>query len=299
MRIIHSLVVTPGQCGLYETAKDLMVAEERLGCVPIALEPLGHSLGKSDDAIAIATPEQRSELLGSADVIVDHSGCDADMLASGVPIIHVRHGRPLSTFLMSMKGIDVYSHLAAIGKNYRYAAFVTFWRTHVAYWEPLLGREVHCLPPPVDLERFTPDGPRREYRAGFVNYVCGDMWREDSNPFELIHRFRTFPARAKLHLYGVKKASKPLETLLATLGDNRGEVGWAESMPHIYRGADWLITSADIETRAIREAMACGLKVWDQFCNMPPREYAERHFDSMATARGLIQIAERVAGVKV
>lgn len=292
MRIVHSLVVTPTHAGLYETARDLIVAEEKLGHMAVILEPAGSSKGMTDDSVAIAADEQRAGFLADADVIIDHSGCDKEMLDSGVPIIHVRHGRPLSTFLSSQNGLDIWSHLARMGQDDRYKAFVTFWSAHVEYWENLIGRPCEVIRAPVDLAKFTPHGPKHRFngKGGKRNVVIADMWRDDACPFEAIHRFSELESDAKLHVYGVKEYSDALRALLATLGDRLGEVGWSRGMANIYRAADLVMTDATIATRVVREAIACGCEVEGWTC---PRD----QFDPSITAKQMLALVERVAGV--
>lgn len=306
MKLIHSLVVTPRQCGLYETACDLIRAEEKLGHLPIVIEPAAHSLGMTDPRVGVATTDMRAELLATADVIIDHSGVDGEMLNSGVPIIHIRHGRPLSTFLMSQKEgcPDVWSHVARIGTDPRYAAIATFWPEHAPYWEALTGRECHVLPAPVDLEHFTPEGPKHEFEpSGEFNVVIADMWREDACPFECIQWFRERQEPGKrLHLYGIKHESPPLTTLLDTLGDGVGECRWADDMAPIYRAADAVYTSSTIATRVVREALACGAKVqwWHDYVTAADaRQDAEREHNPKDAAQGLVELAESVLGASV
>jgi len=310
MKIIHSLVVTPGQCGLYETAKDLIVAERSLGHSVTVIEPEGGTKNMADPALVIArTTEDRAAVLLGADVLIDHSGTDAEMLASGVPIIHVRHGRPLATFLASMTGLDVYSHMARIGKDERYRAFVTFWESHVPYWEAVIGKPVHYVPACVDLDRFTPDGPKHDFgnKGGTINVVCADMWgRADECPFDVVHQFRYFAADnpgARLHVYGLKENINCVNTLLRTLGDNLGQCGWAKNMASVYRAADCLLTCSTTATRAVREAMACGCPVFtpgetpEATCRVSVRKNAEARYNPATSAKAMLGICGQVAGV--
>ena len=312
MKLIHSLVITPGQCGLYETAKDLIRAEEKLGHEVVVIEPRKGSQGMTDDSLTIADESQRVHALAHSDVLIDHSGCDAEMLACGLPIIHVRHGRPLATFLSSIDGLDVYSHTARIGKDERYRAFTTFWKDHIPYWEAVIGKPCHYVPACVDLDRFTPDGPKHDFgvKGGVTNVVIADMWgRADECPFELLHQAREWAKEnkhRKVHVYGLKENNAAINTLLRTLGGNLGEVGWVEDMARVYRAANFVVTASQTDTRVTREAMACGCPVLHDF---PPflidraRDAARRgavtRYNPHASAHAMLEICEQVAGVPV
>ena len=66
--------------------------------------------------------------------------------------------------------------------------------------------------------------------------------------------------RPRLHLYGVNKAK--LAPLLAVMGDHVGQVaGHTQGLKHVYRAATFAITSQNVDTRSVREAMACGCPV--------------------------------------
>ena len=290
MRILHSLVITPGLCGLYETAKEFIKAEEKLGHEVYVREPDDSSQNMKDSEIV-----KYSEGV-DVDVIIDHSGCDKYLLGLGIPIIHIRHGRPLSSFLIENEGgIKIYSHLKNIGKDPRYVAVVTLWKEHVPFWENLMGRDIDYIPCPVDLDHYCPGGPKHNFggkaHSGY-NIVCADMWRHDECPFEALNLLLQRPNKNyKLHVYGIQtKLTTAQQALLSCFGDRLGEVGWSKDMAPIYRAADEVITGATINTRVVREALACGCKILGR---LPPREYAMTHFDANISAKKLISIAER------
>ena len=68
MKILHSLVVTPKLCGLYESAKEFIKAEEKLGHEAYVMEPDGSSKKMRDEEIKVA------KSISDFDVIIDHSG---------------------------------------------------------------------------------------------------------------------------------------------------------------------------------------------------------------------------------
>ncbi len=311
MRLVHSVVVTPGQCGLYETANDLISAERELGVDVIVVDPM-----------------QDKKVRPDCDVIVDHSGLSDDMWKSGTPVIHVRHGRPHSTFLIQEQGgRKVFSFLRS-GRN-RYARVVTFWQQHVPYLKLLFDRkDIDCLPPPVNLKRWVPDGPSHDFKGnrGVFNLLCTDIFRQDEDPFHVLTACGLLPKEFKIHVAGLKGGiNLATNTLITSIGENRGSMfDWIKNLDYLYRAVDLVISPHKIATRAIRESMACGTPVIADLrnehatftadahdatafaegitsamstCRRGPtnaRTWAEDHFDSENTAIGFLKVAEEV-----
>lgn len=311
MKILHSLVNTPHLSGLWQTSHELIEAEKRLGVEVEIVDP--------------STDEPR---IFDADVIVDHSGLSRPMMASKIPVVHVHHGRPRSSFLVEARGgPKAYSNMRTISRDRQYRAFVTFWPEHVRYLQLYFDNVVHVIDAPVDLDSWTPDGPKGykfHGKKGSVNIVCTDVFRDDIDPFHVIHGFLVAAKDDwKLHMFGFHKMSSSLQTLLQVLSDRGqlGEVaGWIRGLEHVYRASDLLVTAHRIATRSVREASACGLQVLmggknrfgfpyadhetvDDYADAMrhnvemtanPREIAEKYFDSNSSARQLLEIIEGV-----
>jgi glycosyltransferase involved in cell wall biosynthesis len=276
MKILHSAVVSPRRCGLYETVRDLAAAEIALGHDARIVDPV------ADHEDRGVPTTGGNDFLTQCDVIACHSGMSEAMRKSGKPHVHVRHGRPLASFLTERQKKDkLYTFLRKTRDEAGLLATVTFWPEHSAYWQILMGRPVHVVPPPVDLEAWTPEGPRGYKfggRKGKVNVVVTDVWRHDIDPFHVVNAFAVYATMepgAKLHLYGVPKKDTAIGALLEPLQtlDALGEVhGWIISgLDHVYRAADALITPHRIATRTMREALACGCQVVaDEHCPWTP-----------------------------
>ncbi|KKN09304.1 hypothetical protein LCGC14_1047950 [marine sediment metagenome] len=268
MRIVHSLSVTPGACGLYETANELIVAEQNLGVTVAVANPL-------------RPRKQDVEALQKCDLIVDHSGLTGDMWKAKKPIIHVRHGRPHSTFLMEEQGNKkVYSFLR--NSRRRYDAIVTFWDSHVPYLELMFGRQdIHVIPAPVDLEKWCPEGSVYDFgkNKGVFNIVCADVFRRDEDPFHVVSACGLLPEGYKIHLVGLKGGlSSATKALVGSLGKNRGSLfSWIKGLSCLYRAADLVISPHKIATRAIRESMACGTPVLADLGNPHTKWVADAH----------------------
>jgi glycosyltransferase involved in cell wall biosynthesis len=261
-----------------------------------------------------------------ADVVVSHSGHDTTPLAkTSQPIIHVAHGRPLSTFLnwRTEGGAPVYTYSMQRSVDPRYRAAVTFWPEYAGHLRTLWGKvPVHVVPPPVDTEYWSPGETDYDFagRAGGYNVVMTDPWsRIDVIPMTVVHAFalfRNIVPEARLHIYAVDNRGKErdqrlINVLKLMLGDSLGVVQvWAKDLRRVYRAADMLITPHRIYTRSIREAMACGLQVVSgRDCHpediedfalemarrrddpQPTRKMAAALFDPAETGRAFLHVA--------
>lgn len=269
MRLAHAAIATPHRCGLYETTRELVAAERSLGVDARIVDPLPHEDGArgEDRGVPIADFEWAAE----ADLIVNHSGFDNTPLEhTEQPVLHVAHGRPLSTFMGERSG-------QAPGLTWqtqrkardRYRGAVTFWPEYEPYlrniWRP---KPVATVPPSVDLEYWSPADSDYDFsgRRGEYNVIMTDPWsREDAQPYHCIHAFALFRQivpGARLHIFAWDGNRKAVTGLTNLLGDGGGMMTrWVTNLRYAMRAADMLITPHRIYTRSIREAMACGLQV--------------------------------------
>jgi glycosyltransferase involved in cell wall biosynthesis len=325
MRIVHSAIVTPRLCGLYETTRDLVAAERKLGVDARIFNPLPEGdpklkhqpKGPEDRGVPLCGPDWAA----AADLVVSHSGHDGTVLSdTKQPVIHVAHGRPVSTFIGQRKGeAPVYSYALNRRRDPRYRACVTFWPEHEPYhrtlWAP---KPVHVVPPPCDTSFWSPGETRYDFagRKAAYNVVLADPWsRDDVSPILAVHAFALFRAmvpEARLHVYGLDGNTRGLDAVKAMLGDGLGVIqGWASDLRTVYRAADMLVTPHRIWTRALRESMACGVQtVSGRDANpedleafayamakrrdepMPARRMAEAMFDPEASARKFLGYCE-------
>jgi len=302
MKILHTAVVTPHRSGLYESVRDIVVAERSLGHDARIFDPKqliedrGAPIGSGDGVDGV-------------DIIVNHSGL-GPLDKCGLSVVHCLHGRPESSYRLEKAGVTpVWSFLKQASTDPQYKAFVTFWPEFVSTWETILDT-VECIPPPVDLDVWTPDGPAGYQfggKRGKINVVVTDMWRDDITPLSCLVRFFQIAQRdhgMRLHIYGVRH-DRALDVILGGLEQRGilGEVrGYVQGLANVYRAADYLMTPHIIATRAIRESMACGCPLLNGDGFQPPtqakrtqaRQDAVDRFDSKETARQLLQICERV-----
>lgn len=324
MRAAHLAVVTPKRCGLYETTRELVAGLRSRGVDSRLVDP-----NKATNKLHPNAAEDRGAPIAdmdwavTADVIVNHSGYDGTPVAkTEQPIVHVAHGRPRSSFMTEASGgTPIYSYHYQKNADPRFKAVVTFWPEHAPYLEVMFpDKPVHLVQSSVDLEAWKPGPKAYDFRgkAGRINVVISDAWRDDVDPFVPLNVFALWAREmrgAKLHVYGRPQTHKRgWDAILRRIQDdgNLGEVqGWVDGLQHIYRAADFVLTANEIDVRTVREAMACGCPVVRVSSKLngfrtdiaaardESREFirleAERKFNPAETARQFHQVLEAVA----
>ena len=269
MRVAHSIAVRP-RCGLYSSTRTLVGGERAAGIDAWFVPLMGFSEPEVDGIPC-------SLELKECNVIVSHSGISPVQAASGIPVIHVLHSQPRYKMKVEVlhPGVapfySVRSRLRTEGPD----AFLTFYPEHLPYWELALpGRPVYVIPPPVDLDRWSPDGPA-DYdfggKGGTINVVAADTWRATQDPFDLIHAFALFAKEhpgAKLHIYGIGDQVQRcgatwagVFAILEEMGALGETVSWSFKMRDIYRSADMVLSNQRSANNVMREALACGCPV--------------------------------------
>ncbi len=271
MKLAHSAIATPHCCGLYETTRELVSAIRAAGHDARIVDPDPKTDGRGVTGEDRGVPIADMDWGVKADIIVNHSGIDKTPLAkTDQPVLHVVHGRPLSTFMGERSGsAPGFTWATQKKKESRYLGAVTFWPEYEPYlrniWQP---KPVYVVPPSVDLEHWAPGPSDFDFhgRGGEVNVIMTDPWsREDAQPYHCIHAFALFQKKvpgARLHMFAWDGNKKALTGLTNMLGVGGGMITqWSPDIRSAMRAADMLISSNRIYTRSVREAMACGLQV--------------------------------------
>jgi len=274
VKVAHLCIVTPGQCGLYETTREIVCGlrkqgvDSRLIDIPSANKV--YKDGYPHDADRGA-PLARMAWATKADIIVNHSGYDKTPIEkTDQPIVHIVHGRPRSSFISERKGgTPIYSYHYQKNKDPRFKAVVTFWPEHIPYIKVMFpDKPIHCVPAGVDLDFWCPGESDYDFHGntGEFNIVLTDAWRDDIDPYLPLNAAALYARQkcAKIHLYAVPKDLKGFSAIIARIRDdgNMGElVRWTTRLREVYRKADVLFTANTINTRSVREAMACGCPV--------------------------------------
>jgi len=277
MKIVHFAPFAPCACGLYEAARDMVIADREAGHeaflvdvgVTINKEYVQGSAGKIDDRGGTTVYSIDPQIADSADIIIAHTGIpDNWIVKSQAPIIWILHGRPTACFKPEQFGTGhSYSLIAELAKWPRVKKMITFWPYHVKYWLPIIPSDkLICFPaPPIDEKRFSINGPKHDFAelGGKWNLMLADSWREDVDLYEITHgviEFAKNTAGVKFHFYGMETPLRCWEFLIANLRkfNALGEV-WARrpNIEEIYRSVDILLTPQRIVTRVVGEALSC------------------------------------------
>ncbi len=282
MNIVHFVPFAPNACGLYEAARDMIVADRQagheVGLVDVGITTNGvHTpgiVGKEDDRGGTKVCSVDPIVARSANILIAHSGVpDPWFSVCQAPMIWVLHGRPAACFKPEQFGRGhSYTLMADVAMWPRVKALLTFWPFHVKYWNAILPQEkLVCLPaPPIDCGRFSPTGPIHDFgdKKGEWNVVIADSWREDVDLFEIVNGvIESAKERSdvKFHFYGVEDPLPSCwDRLLIVLRDlgALGEV-WARrpNIEEIYRATDIVLSPHRITTRIVGEALCCGTPV--------------------------------------
>ena len=195
-------------------------------------------------------------------------------------MVWLLHGRPLDAFRPEQnRGRRSYSIMVDVARWPRSRAMLTLWREHVEYWQPVMLPEKLVLidSPPIDKERFNPEGPTYiipESHRGEINVMIADSWRDDVDVFEIAnsayHAAQAVPG-VRMHFCAMEFPldenqrgipTGPWKYLLDAYKEAGilGEVfSRLADMQHHYRAMDILLTPHVIATRTLLEPMACGV----------------------------------------
>ncbi len=290
MEIVHFAPYAPAAAGIYEAARDMVRADTMRGHL-VSFVDVGATLvngiqqpaqvGAVDDRGGFKLVTMPPEWANTADLLIFHTGVNDNWVVKNqAPIVVILHGRPAASFRMEQRGAvhQSYSLIGEFAKWPRVKRFVTFWPEHVPYWRVLIPKEklVALDYPPIDLLRFSPDGPRHEFPPelhGKWNALICDSWRDDIDCFEIangaIEAARCIKG-LKVHFWAME--TQPGTTNLFrcwewVVGELRhlgalGELhGREPGMDAVYRAMDLVMTPHRIVTRITGEALACGIPV--------------------------------------
>lgn len=283
MDVAHYASIAPNRCGLYGTARELVLAEKKAGINAGIIdaripenEPTingvldGYPYPKFKDDMLKASSYEWAK---KADIHVRHSFIPAGLQNLGKPLVMAVHGRPESSFRLEVAGtINVNTTLMNRGKEDRYKAFICFWKEFLDIWATIVPPEkLFYVPAMVDLDYYSPRGKKFGWgeHGGNPNIVIADVWREDIIPFNMIYAALRFQQKycptAKIHIIALQNEN--LKAMLPSLAGikKRNALGLVVPMTKkicdCYRAADILITPHVIATRSVREPLACGIPI--------------------------------------
>lgn len=273
LKVAHFAVYGANQAGIYETARDLILAEREVGIDAQMVDfgskayPTYHSrVGIKDGEITTISPDWAK----SADILVRHSVIPLEIQALNKPTILALHGTPEYTFrLEHVKKSGCLKE--AIRSAAKATAIVTFWKEYIFEWETLFNKKVEYCPAIVDLGKYNPEGKKYNFDKDTINIVSTGMWRNEYRmPYECIWAAAEIVKEqpdVRLHVYGCpvdNRPEAPIKRLMVQL--QRAKLvntvhGLVTNLPEIYRGADLALTPHVVASRTVRESLACGCPI--------------------------------------
>jgi len=242
-KIVHVVPVTPLQAGMYETTREIVYFERKMGYDAYIYDPrptkeelklnkeetsqnttkcpscgvsftLGERVMVNQPAVSPWTEDRGVctvpfEVAKDADLLVSHSGLNEKLRALNKDYIHVAHGRPYSSFLIEQSGQSaIYSSYEFVGRQKNFIAGITLWPEYVDYLS-LLFPKIYAFDAFVDLDKWKPTESKYNFqnRKAEINVVCSDIWRLDKNPYHVLNAFRFFHKKypnSKIHIYGAR-----------------------------------------------------------------------------------------------
>jgi len=285
LRIAHFAPFAPHMAGIYEAARDMVLADRLAGRTAEFVDT-GATVGGVRQPGQIGAEDARPSstlvtvdplAVEGFDLFVLHDDIGNTFLRrNSVPIVGVIHGRPLAS--RDSGGWDFVADLAARSRVKR---LITLWPRHVPFWAAVVAPEkLRALPAPlIDQEQFSATGPAHEFPTGLkgeFNVLVADSWRE-IDPWELLHGLLLAAPRIpglRVHTYAVEGVGEPKRVprcwdyvfQAMDRAGIRGEVcdrltPASRAMDTVYRACDLVASPHVIATRIIGEALSCGTAV--------------------------------------
>lgn len=272
MKVLHFARFGPNQAGIYESAKDLILAERSQG-IDAQMCDFGSKVdgeyksraGLVDGDITTVSPDQAKD----ADILVRHSAIPPEVVKLNKPTVLTLHGTPeYMVRLDHAKKTNVLRDAVRAAKEA--VAVVTFWREHLFEWETILGIEIKYCPAIVDLNKWNPEGKAFDFGPG-IHIVSTGMFRNEyRTPYECIWAAAEVVKKQSdvhLHIFGCPtdpRPEAPYRRLVHQLKINGlidSVYSIVSNLPEVYRGADLALTPHTVASRTVRESLACGCPI--------------------------------------
>lgn len=271
--ICHWSLWAPKKSGLYETVKDLVVAENKLpGVLAGLVDPEKPEGGQYDpdtgDGKGIYS-QNHEWAMKVANLHMVHYKELAESKALK-PKIFVTHGTVEACLWseMSEQGEAGRSLTSSLDRILNCDATITLSKRAHFYWKRFSQRDnVFHVHKGIDLERFTPRGMKVDL-SGKPKIGYGEVWRGIKHPLDVLYAVAEYYERnkeAKFHPYGAGGNWRIWHKIFLLgnfhqmLGEH--EMGMAIKNPeHWYRAFDMMISPVQQgePSRAFKEALACG-----------------------------------------
>lgn len=266
-----------GRSGLYETTKELAMAESKIdGVLGILLDPDDPAGGKQDPIDSRVINYAHNFGYKWADIHVIHSttGGISERLK---PKIFAIHGTPEAMLYaeLSPDGAKGRSFTAGLEWLNTFQASFCYSKRHLDIWKHFAHNgPVHYVPKGVDLDRFRPEGMAMDLE-GEPRILYGEIYRKIKDPFLLLFALKYLHAdypSMRFHPWGFDTSFNVWAELFNIGGFSYflGKHGLAgrQTYPEQWlRGGDVTVTTNiwGEPSRVAIESLACGTPVvaWD------------------------------------
>jgi glycosyltransferase involved in cell wall biosynthesis len=296
--IAHWVMFAPGLSGMYETIKELVLAEMQLPGVEAGIvEPENKEGGKSDGWITTQShgwAQERATIHVSSYFMTGYSTMQR-------PRVMLIHGTPEACYEAERESG---SYTAVIGSLQNLDASVVMNKRQFSMWKPYDHRGIlHCIEKGIDLSRYTPKGMRIDLN-GEPAVGMGEVERKGGVklpllPYAAVNEYYQKNPLVRLHHWGVTQERPVLDILFhKTLFDKwLGKyrlMGLQLYPDQWYRGCDMLLSPSlyGDPSRVHFEAMACGCPVIDLDSSL---RWGDSHATMHARALDSINMAECIA----
>ncbi len=284
--IAHWGIFAPGRSGMYETLKELIIAENEIpGVIAGFVNPEKPKGGDSDGWISVMPHSwavEQATIHVSSYFMTGYSTMQK-------PRVMLIHGTPEACYEAEKESGAFISVLGAL-QNLD-ASIVMNHRQH-DFWKPFDHRDtLHYVDKGIDLTRFTPTGMRIELN-GEPAVGIGEVERKGGVklpllPLWALNEYYKENEKMRLHYWGIGNERDIMDIIVNKSNFDRflGKyrlLGWQSFPENWYRGLDMVISPSMYgdPSRVNFESMACGCPVidWDSsarwndtFANMHAR----------------------------
>lgn len=266
-----------GRSGLYETTKELVMAESQIdGVLGIMLDPEDPEGGKIDPIDSLAMNYAHNFGYKWADIHVVHNttGGISDRLK---PKIFAIHGTPEAMLYSELNPTEAKSRSFTAGLEWlnTFEATFVYSMRHFDIWKTFARNgPLYYVPKGVDLVRYRPNGMAMDLE-GEPRILYGEIFRKIKDPFLLFFAlqevFKQHPAM-RFHPWGFLEGNRLWSEIVGRGGfsDFIGKYRLAGRQiypEHWFRGGDITVTTTmwGEPSRVAIESLACGTPViaWD------------------------------------
>ena len=298
MRIAHWSIWGPNRSGMYETTRDIVLAQRDNGI------DCGFIDAQSGQALTDgAFQTEGYAYADTADVYAMHLAIPQPYLTDGTPTAIFLHGHPLYSMQTELYQLEhandkPFTTVLNLMNRTEDTWFVSMWEQEQgAYWRALdnCRDRLRFVPRGIRFgDKWSPNGPKRAL-DGDPCIVIADSFRlfKDSLSvlFGALEYWRRNP-RARVYLFAMPpQNSQPriaLDRWVASSELHRMLAGVSEVvdyLPEVFRRADVVLSTVTGESRVVLEAQACGCPVVAPWPDADATVYD--HWDPASIADGI------------